>query len=151
MLPEALELWPVSLIEKVLPRHLQIIYEINSRFLKKVESKYPAAKEKLRRMSLICEDGTKKVRMANLAVVGSHSVNGVSELHSELVKTRLFPDFYEFSPKKFNNKTNGVTPRRWMLKANPDLSTLLTDTLGKGWITDLNELHKLEEHINDSE
>jgi len=151
LLPEALELWSVSLIEKVLPRHLQIIYEINSRFLKKVEGKYPDDNEKLRRMSLICEEGIKKVRMANLAVVGSHSVNGVSALHSELVKTRLFPDFHELEPDKFNNKTNGVTPRRWMLKANPPLSSLLTDTLGACWITDLSKLHKLDGHMNDRE
>ena len=150
LLPEALELWSVSLIEKVLPRHLQIIYEINSRFLKKVESRYPADSEKVRRMSLICEDGSKKVRMANLAVIGSHSVNGVSELHSDLVKTRLFPDFSELEPDKFNNKTNGVTPRRWLLKANPPLSNLLTDFLGKGWITDLGELNRLEGLVNDS-
>jgi len=151
LLPEALELWSVSLIEKVLPRHLQIIYEINSRFLKKVEGKYPDDNEKLRRMSLICEEGIKKVRMANLAVVGSHSVNGGSALHSELVKTRLFPDFHELEPDKFNNKTNGVTPRRWMLKANPPLSSLLTDTLGACWITDLSKLHKLDGYMNDRE
>lgn len=150
LLPEALELWTVSLIEKVLPRHLQIIYEINSRFLKKVEAKYPGDTEKFRRMSLICEEGTRKVRMANLAVIGSHSVNGVSALHSELVKTRLFPDFSELEPEKFNNKTNGVTPRRWLLKANPALADLLTDFLGKGWITDLDELRSLEGLVNDA-
>jgi len=150
LLPEALERWSVSLIEKVLPRHLQIIYEINSRFLKDIEIRYGNDTEKKRRMSLICEEGTKKVRMANLAVIGSHSVNGVSELHSELVKTRLFPDFYELEPDKFNNKTNGVTPRRWLLKANPELSGLITEFIGKGWITDLDELHGLEGFVNDN-
>ncbi|WP_321402767.1 glycogen/starch/alpha-glucan phosphorylase [Maridesulfovibrio sp.] len=150
LLPEALECWSVSLLEKVLPRHLQIIYEINRRFLKQVKGKYPDNTEKLRRMSLICEEGTKNVRMANLAVIGSHSVNGVSELHSELVKTRLFPDFYELEPGKFNNKTNGVTPRRWLLKANPALAELFIDILGKAWITDLSELHRLEGLVNDN-
>ncbi len=146
LLPEALEQWSVSLIEKVLPRHLQIIYEINRRFLEQVENRYPGNEEKLQRMSLVSEENGKKVRMANLAVVGSHSVNGVSELHSGLVKTRLFPDFYEFEPGKFNNKTNGVTPRRWLLKANPLLANLLNDTVGKGWITNLSKLRQLEKH-----
>ncbi|WP_320170712.1 glycogen/starch/alpha-glucan phosphorylase [Maridesulfovibrio sp.] len=151
LLPEALEQWSVSLLEKVLPRHLQIIYEINSRFLDRVKNIYPGNTDKLRRMSLICEEGDKKVRMANLAVIGSHSVNGVSELHSELVKTRLFPDFCELDPEKFNNKTNGVTPRRWLLKANPQLAGLLTDTVGKGWITDLSQLKKLENHADNAD
>ncbi|WP_432735428.1 glycogen/starch/alpha-glucan phosphorylase [Maridesulfovibrio sp. FT414] len=151
LLPEALEQWSVSLFEKVLPRHLQIIYEINRRFLKQVENRYPGDEGKVQRMSLICEEGNRKVRMANLAVLGSHSVNGVSELHSELVKTRLFPDFHEMEPGKFNNKTNGVTPRRWILKANPLLADLLTETVGKGWITDLSLLKKLESHADSSD
>ncbi|WP_051249673.1 glycogen/starch/alpha-glucan phosphorylase [Maridesulfovibrio zosterae] len=151
LLPEALEQWSVSLLEKVLPRHLQIIYEINKRFLAKVKNRYPGNEDKVRRMSLIAEDGSKKVRMGNLAVIGSHSVNGVSALHSELVKTRLFPDFNELEPEKFNNKTNGVTPRRWLLKANPGLSRLLTDTVGKKWITDLSKLRKLDTHADSSE
>lgn len=151
LLPEALEQWSVSLLEKVLPRHLQIIYEINKRFLTKVENRFPGDSEKVRSMSLIAEEGSKKVRMANLAVIGSHSVNGVSALHSELVKTRLFPDFHELEPGKFNNKTNGVTPRRWLLKANPRLSRLLTDTVGKKWITDLAELKKLDSYADNSE
>lgn len=151
LLPEALEQWSVSLLEKVLPRHLQIIYEINKRFLQKVEDRFPGDREKARRMSLIAEEGCKKVRMANLAVIGSHSVNGVSELHSELVKTRLFPDFYELEPNKFNNKTNGVTPRRWLLKANPMLSGLVSDTIGKEWITDLSQLKKLDAYADSSE
>lgn len=146
LLPEALEQWSVSLLEKVLPRHLQIIYEINRRFLEQVENRYPGDESKIQRMSLVSEESGKKVRMANLAVIGSHSVNGVSELHSGLVKTRLFPDFYEFEPGKFNNKTNGVTPRRWLLKANPLLASLLTDTVGKEWITDLSRLKELENY-----
>lgn len=151
LLPEALEQWSVSLLEKVLPRHLQIIYEINKRFLDKVKDKYPGDTEKVRRMSLVDEEGSKKVRMANLAVIGSHSVNGVSELHSELVKNRLFPDFNELEPGKFNNKTNGVTPRRWLLKANPMLSRLLTDTVGKKWITNLSKLKKIAGYADNSE
>ncbi|CCO25363.1 glycogen/starch/alpha-glucan family phosphorylase [Maridesulfovibrio hydrothermalis] len=151
LLPEALEQWSVSLLEKVLPRHLQIIYEINKRFLKKVAAKYPGDSEKVRRMSLVTESGSKKVRMANLAVIGSHSVNGVSALHSKLVKTRLFPDFYELEPGKFNNKTNGVTPRRWLLKSNPVLARLLTDAVGKEWITDLSVLKRLDAYAQDSE
>lgn len=151
LLPEALEQWSVPLLEKVLPRHLQIIYEINSRFLDRVRKVYPGDEDRIRRMSLVSEDGNKKVRMANLAVIGSHSVNGVSELHSELVKTRLFPDFYELDPGKFNNKTNGVTPRRWLLKANPMLAGLLTDTLGSGWITDLSLLRELDGHAGSSD
>ena len=151
LLPEALECWPVDLLEKVLPRHLQLIYEINSRFLDGVRKRYSDDIEKIRRMSLFEEGGKKEVRMANLAVVGSHSVNGVSELHSELVKRRLFPDFYEMNPEKFNNKTNGVTPRRWLLKSNRPLAKLLTDSVGNKWITDLSELKKIEKYATDSE
>ncbi|MFQ5636906.1 MAG: glycogen/starch/alpha-glucan phosphorylase [bacterium] len=144
LLPEALEKWSVSLLEKVLPRHLQIIYEINHRFMTHVASVWPGDLDRLKRMSIIEEDGERKVRMAYLSIIGSHSVNGVAELHSELVKSQLVPDFYELWPEKFNNKTNGVTQRRWLLKANPPLSRLITDTIGDGWITDLYELKKLE-------
>ncbi|MCM8824276.1 MAG: glycogen/starch/alpha-glucan phosphorylase [Candidatus Omnitrophica bacterium] len=143
LMPEALELWPVSLLEKVLPRHLQIIYEINARFLNEVSQQFPGANEKLRRMSIIEENYPKSVRMANLAIVGSFSVNGVSKLHSHLLKTKFFKDFATFFPEKFNNKTNGITQRRWLLKANPLLSHLINQTIGKGWITDLEKIKKI--------
>jgi starch phosphorylase len=142
--PEALERWPVALLEKVLPRHLQIIYEINRRFLDRVGERWPGDTERLRRMSLIDEDGGKQVRMAHLAVVGSHSVNGVAAVHTELVKTELVPDFHQLWPEKFNNKTNGVTPRRWLLAANPGLAQLLTDAIGSTWVADLDRLRDLE-------
>lgn len=150
IMPEALESWPVSLIEVLLPRHLQIIYEINLRFLEEVAIKFPGDNDRLRRMSLIEEGAVKKVRMGNLCVVGSHSVNGVSELHSELLKTGLFKDFFEFSPEKFNNKTNGITQRRWLEKANPRMSDLITDTIGDGWVTDLYQLKKLSPYKDDA-
>ncbi|MFA5087566.1 MAG: glycogen/starch/alpha-glucan phosphorylase [Candidatus Omnitrophota bacterium] len=143
LMSEALECWSVHLFEKLLPRHLQIIYEINARFLNEVSDRYPGDGEKLQRMSLIAEGDPKKVRMAYLAVVGSHSVNGVSRLHSELLKTRMLRDFHEFFPGKFNNKTNGITQRRWLLKANPLLSDLITENIGDKWITDLDDLKKL--------
>jgi starch phosphorylase len=149
LMAEALESWSVELVEKVLPRHLQIIYEINRRFLDEVSDRWPRDTERLRRMSII--DGSQHIRMAHLAIVGSHSVNGVAAIHSELVKTRLVPDFYEMSPEKFNNKTNGVTPRRWILQANPLLSKFLTQTLGPKWITDLNALQGLEKLADDLE
>ncbi|HBT96900.1 MAG TPA: glycogen phosphorylase [Desulfobulbaceae bacterium] len=150
LMPEALEKWPVDLMGRVLPRHLQIIYEINQRFLDSVAQEYPSDVSKLRDMSLIEEGEVKKVRMAHLAVVGSHSVNGVAALHSELLKTRLFPDFYRMYPERFNNKTNGITPRRWLLQANPQLAALISDKIGKAWITDLNELRKLEVFTEDA-
>lgn len=142
--PEALETWPVPLLEYVLPRHLQIIYEINRRFLQQVARAYPGDSERLRRLSLIEESTPKQVRMAHLAIVGSHSVNGVSAMHTDLVKTSLVPDFYQLWPERFSNKTNGVTPRRWLLKANPALAELIRATIGDGWITDLEQLRKLE-------
>lgn len=144
LLPEALEKWPVELLEKVVPRHLQIIYEINRRFLDEVERAYPGDAGKLARMSLVEEGPTKLVRMANLAVVGSHSVNGVAELHSRLVQTDLLPDFAQMTPGKFNNKTNGVTPRRWLLACNPGLADLLTEAAGPGWPVDLERVKALE-------
>lgn len=143
IMPEALECWPVSLFEQLLPRHLQIIYEINFRFLEDVAREFPGDNDRLQRMSLIEEGDVKKVRMANLAVVGAHSINGVSELHSKLLKTHLFKDFYEFFPEKFNNKTNGITQRRWLKKDNEKLSNLITDAIGDGWTTDLYKLEKL--------
>ncbi|HXH14026.1 MAG TPA: glycogen/starch/alpha-glucan phosphorylase [Alphaproteobacteria bacterium] len=142
--PEALERWSVPLLEYVLPRHLQLIYEINRRFLDQVATAYPGETERLRRLSLIEEATPKQVRMAHLAIVGSHSVNGVSAMHTHLVKTSLVPDFYQLWPERFSNKTNGVTPRRWLLKANPALAELIRATIGDGWITDLDQLRKLE-------
>ncbi|MGK7915870.1 MAG: glycogen/starch/alpha-glucan phosphorylase [Prochloraceae cyanobacterium] len=150
LLPEALEKWPLSIFGRILPRHLEIIYEINQRFLDRVRIKYPDDGDKLSRLSLIDESGEKYVRMANLASVGSHAINGVAALHSELVKQTILKDFYELSPEKFSNKTNGVTPRRWMVLSNPRLSKLITDKIGDNWIKHLEELKKLEAFVNDS-
>ena len=143
LMPEALENWPVNLFEKILPRHLQIIYEMNLRFLKEVATHFPGDNERLARMSIIEESNPKRIRMANLCIIASFSVNGVSELHSDLIKTHLFKDFYEFTPQKFNNKTNGITQRRWLLKANTRLADFITATIGDGWVTSLNQLEKL--------
>ena len=150
ILQEALEKWPVPMMERLLPRHLQIIYEINGRFLQEISSLYPGDIAKLRRMSLIDETGERYVRMANLCIVGTSSVNGVAELHTEILKSTLFKDFYELWPEKFHNVTNGITPRRWLLKANPSLSQLITESIGEGWITHLDELKKLEKFSSDS-
>jgi len=150
IMPEALETWPVALLEKMLPRHLQIIYEINYRFLKDVAIKFPGDNDRLRRMSVIDEGDPKKVRMGNLAVIGSHSVNGVSKLHSELLTDNLFRDFYEFSPEKFTNVTNGITQRRWLKKANKKLSGIITDAIGDGWVTDLSKLEALSRFKDDA-
>ena len=149
LLPEALEKWPVALLESVLPRHLQIIYDINNRFLKHLATMWPGDLDRMRRMSLIEEGPQKHVRMAHLAVVGSHAINGVAALHSELLKTSLMPDFYQLWPERFTNKTNGVTQRRWLLKANPLLADLLCSTIGDGWITNLDELRALEPYAQD--
>jgi len=150
LMPEALETWPVDLFGKVLPRHMQIIYEINQRFLDLVALKFPNQDSLMRNMSLIDEGPPKRVRMAHLAIVGSHSVNGVAALHTELLKTRLFKDFCQLYPEKFNNKTNGITPRRWLLKCNPLLSSLITEKIGDGWIVDLEQLKKLEKFAADT-
>ena len=150
LMPEALEKWSVPLFERVLPRHLQIIYEINRRFLNQVDQRWPGDTGRLERMSIIEECEPKQVRMAHLAIVGSHSVNGVAKLHSDLVTTDLVPDFYELWPEKFNNKTNGVTPRRWLLKANPGLAGLISATIGNEWITNLDQLRGLEPFSGDS-
>ncbi len=144
LLPEALERWSVPLMERVLPRHLQIIYEINRRLLEQVRSAFPGDEAALRRLSLIQESDPKQVRMENLAIAGSHSVNGVAEVHSELVKKELVPEFHRLWPERFNNKTNGVTQRRWLLLANPGLARLITQAIGDRWVTDLEELRKLE-------
>jgi starch phosphorylase len=150
LMAEALERWPVPLVERVLPRHMQIIYEINRRFLEEAARVRPGDAGLLRRTSLIEESEPKQVRMANLAVVGGHSVNGVAAIHSELVKTNLFPDFYALFPKRFNNKTNGVTQRRWLLVANPGLAALATEAVGDGWITDLDKLRGMEKFARDT-
>src|SRR5207248_7291817 len=143
LLPEALEKWPVDRFEVLLPRHLQIIYEINRRFLEQVQQRYPGDTERVKRMSLIEEGPTRKVRMANLAIVGTHSTNGVAAIHSDLLKKTVVPDFAEMFPERFNNKTNGVTPRRWLLMANPFLSRLITNAIGDAWVTDMAQLKKL--------
>jgi starch phosphorylase len=149
LLPEALERWPLNLFERVLPRHLRIIHEINRRFLEKVELRWPGDHERARRMAIIDEE-SQQVRMAHLAIVGSHSVNGVAALHSELVKTTLVPDFYELWPERFNSKTNGVTQRRWLLKSNSGLANLITETIGDEWIIDLDRLRALEPYADDA-
>ena len=150
LLPEALERWPVGLVRHVLPRHLQLIYEINHRFLQQVEQRWPGDDGRKRHMSIIEEGDHRQVRMCNLAVVGSHSVNGVSAMHSELVKNKLLADFNELWPEKFNNKTNGITPRRWLYQANPGLSKLVTDSIGDGWITQLDQLLQIEPLAEDA-
>jgi starch phosphorylase len=149
LLPEAMEKWPVSLLEYVLPRHMQIIYDINHQFLQHVSTVWPGDLTRLQRMSLIEEGDQKQVRMAHLAIVGSHSVNGVAALHTKLVETVLVPDFYQLWPERFNNKTNGVTQRRWLLQANPLLADLIHNTIGNGWIMDLDKLSGLELYASD--
>ena len=143
LMPEALETWPVALFENVLPRHLQIIYEINHRFLKEVMHHFPGDNDLLRRMSIIDESAGRRVRMAHLAVVGSHKVNGVAQLHTDLMKQTIFADFHRMYPDKIVNMTNGITPRRWLNQANPLLSSLITSRIGDDWIKDLDELKKL--------
>ncbi|MEW8084758.1 MAG: glycogen/starch/alpha-glucan phosphorylase [Candidatus Thiodiazotropha endolucinida] len=150
LLPEALERWPVKLFECLLPRLLEIIYEINARFLSEVALRWPGDTDRLRRMSIIEEGQTSMVRMAYLAIVGSFSVNGVAALHTELLKQGLFHDFYEFWPQRFNNKTNGVTPRRWLAACNPGLRRLLDETVGNGWISDLPALEQLVTHAENA-
>ena len=150
LLPEALEKWPLELFAESLPRHLEIIYEINSRFLDEVRAKFPGDEDRVRRMSLIGEDGGKNVRMAHLATVGSHAINGVAALHSELLKESVLKDFYELWPERFSNKTNGVTPRRFLALANPGLRELLDRTIGDGWLKDLDRLRGLEAFVDDA-
>ncbi|KAF0118791.1 MAG: starch phosphorylase [Rhodospirillaceae bacterium] len=149
LLPEALETWPISMLESVLPRHLEIIYQINHRFLQQVKYAFPGDAGVLRRMSLI-DDDSRRVRMAHLAIVGSTRVNGVAELHTNLMCQTIFADFHRMWPHKFVNVTNGVTPRRWLLQANPGLSKLVSEQIGEEWITDLSSLRELESHVNDS-
>ena len=149
ILPEALERWGVPMVTKLLPRHMQIIYEINARFMNLVSALHPGDTARLQRMSIIDEEGSKQVRMANLAIIGSSAVNGVAALHTRLLKEKIFPDFAEMWPEKFSNKTNGVTQRRWLLKANQGLAALVTDCIGDGWIRDLSQLKRLEPLASD--
>jgi starch phosphorylase len=151
LLPEALERWSIAVFGKVLPRHLQIIYEINAHFLEEVRIRFMGDEARISRMSLIDESGERYVRMAHLACVGSHAINGVAELHSELLKRDVLQDFYALWPQKFSNKTNGVTPRRWMVLCNPKLSDLITEHIGDGWIKDLAQLKRLEPLVDDPE
>jgi glycogen phosphorylase len=149
LMSEALEKWPVPLMERVLPRHLQIIFEVNRRLLDTVRTGWPDDTDRLKRMSIVEETDPKQVRMAHLAIAGSHSVNGVAALHTDLLQRTLFSDFYDLWPERFNNKTNGITPRRWLLKANPMLADLITRKIGNGWITHLHRLKDLEKWAED--
>ncbi|XP_063296162.1 glycogen phosphorylase, liver form [Pelobates fuscus] len=149
VLPEALERWPVELFEKLLPRHLQIIYEINQRHLDRISALFPGDMDRLRRMSLIEEDGGKRVNMAHLCIVGSHAVNGVARIHSEIVRDKVFKDFSEMEPEKFQNKTNGITPRRWLLLCNPGLAELIAEKIGENYVNDLSLLTKLNKFVDD--
>ncbi|MDJ0760169.1 MAG: glycogen/starch/alpha-glucan phosphorylase [Woeseiaceae bacterium] len=151
LLPEALEMWPVSMFRRLLPRLLDIIYEINARFITEVSQRWPGDSDRVQRMSLIQEGGEPMVRMAYLAIVGSFSVNGVAELHSRLLKEGLFKDFAELWPEKFNNKTNGVTQRRWLAACNPKQAKLMSDKIGDGWVTELSQLSKLTEYADDKQ
>jgi starch phosphorylase len=150
LLPEALEKWPLAWFEMMLPRHLEIIYEINRRLLDEVRSRFPADQERIRRVSLVEEGVEPKIRMANLAIVGSHSTNGVAAIHSELLCRTTVKDLAELYPERFNNKTNGVTPRRWLLLSNPPLSRAITEAIGDTWITDLDQLSRLRPLAADS-
>ena len=150
LLPEALEKWPVEWFELLIPRQLEIIYEINRRLLEAVRAKFPGDESRVQRMSLIEEGPVQHVRMAHLAIVGSDSTNGVAEIHSELLRTITVRDFAELFPERFNNKTNGVTPRRWLLLANPPLAALITQAIGDEWISDLGQLRRLKSLADDA-
>jgi starch phosphorylase len=150
LLPEALERWPLQVFGRVLPRHLQIIYEINAQFLEEVRIRFLGDEARIARLSLIDEGGERYVRMAHLACVGSHAINGVAALHTDLLKRDVLKDFYEMWPQKFSNKTNGVTPRRWMVLSNPKLSDLISEHIGTGWIKDLAQLKLLEPRVDDA-
>ena len=151
LLPEAMEKWSVQLMEKLLPCHMKIIYMINNDFLNIISKKYPGDHDRLRRMSIIDESGERYVRMAFLSIIGSHSINGVAKLHSKLLKDDILHDFYEVFPERFNNKTNGITQRRWLLKCNPLLSSFITKKIGDGWTKNLYELKKLLNFVDDEE
>lgn len=148
VLPEALECWPLDLIKTLLPRHVQIIFDLNQDFLNMVTKKHP---EMLSKVSIIEENHGKRVRMANLAIIGSHSTNGVAKLHSEIIKKELFSDFYKLFPERFNNKTNGITPRRWIKEANFELFKLISSKIGYNYIRNLNEIKKIEQFVNDKD
>lgn len=150
LLPEALERWPIKLLADLLPRHMEIIFEINRRFLDDIAEKYPGDDALIQRLSIIDEAGERFVRMANLASVGSHSINGVAELHTDLLQKHTLADFYKITPEKFNNKTNGVTPRRWMVLSNPKMTNLITSKIGDGWIRELDQLRGLEKYVDDA-
>lgn len=149
VLPEALERWPVSMMENCLPRHMQLIYHINFLHLQEVQKRWPGDADRMRRMSLIEEEGEKRVNMAHLCVVGAHAVNGVAAIHSDILKATLFRDFYEMWPDKFQNKTNGITPRRWLLLCNPGLSDLISDKIGEEWTVHLEKLQDLKRFAKD--
>jgi glycogen phosphorylase len=149
VLPEALERWPTSLLQSMLPRHLEIIYHINFLWLKEVEKLYPGDFDRLRRMSMVEEDGEKRINMARLSIVGSHAVNGVAAIHTEILKRDLFRDFYEVFPNKFQNKTNGITPRRWLLLCNPGLADLICEKIGDEWPVHLDQLTQLKKFAKD--
>uniref|UniRef100_A0A803XPN3 Alpha-1,4 glucan phosphorylase n=1 Tax=Meleagris gallopavo TaxID=9103 RepID=A0A803XPN3_MELGA len=149
VLPEALERWPVSMFEKLLPRHLEIIYALNQMHLDRVAALYPGDIDRLRRMSVIEEGDCKRINMAHLCVIGSHAVNGVARIHSDIVKNTVFKDFYELDPEKFQNKTNGITPRRWLLLCNPGLADVIAEKIGEDFVTDLSQLKKLLDFIDD--
>lgn len=149
VLPEALERWQTSMLQSMLPRHLEIIYHINFLWLKEVEKLYPGDADRLRRMSMVEEDGEKRINMARLSIVGSHAVNGVAAIHTEILKRDLFRDFYEITPAKFQNKTNGITPRRWLLLCNPGLSDLVCEKIGDEWPIHLEQLVQLKKWAKD--
>jgi len=151
LLPEALEKWPVRIFENLLPRILDIIYEINARFLQQVAVCWPGDMNKQRSLSLIEEGHEPQIRMAHLAIVGSYSVNGVAALHTQLLKEGLFSQFYQLWPEKFNNKTNGVTPRRWLAHCNKALSKLITSKVGQNWVADFSQIQQLKQYANDEE
>ena len=149
LMPEALEKWSIPMLESILPRHMQIIYEINHRFIQKAASFFPLQNDKIAKVSIIEESNPKMVRMANLAIIGTHSTNGVAQLHSDLLKTSMFPEFSVIFPDRFNNKTNGITQRRWLLDANPELAAKITEAIGDGWITDFSQISKLRPFADD--
>src|SRR5205823_14201404 len=149
LLPEALEKWPAAWFEILLPRHLEIIYEINRRLLDEVRVRFPGDEGRVERVSLVEEGSESKIRMANLAIVGTHSTNGVAAVHSKLLRTMTLKDLAEMFPERFSNKTNGVTPRRWLLMANPALAGTITEAIGDGWMTDLSQLSKLKPLADD--
>ncbi|KAG9475372.1 glycogen phosphorylase, muscle form [Eleutherodactylus coqui] len=149
VLPEALERWPVHLLQNLLPRHLEIIYEINQRHLNRVSSMFPGDNDRLSRMSLVEEGSVKRINMAHLCIVGSHAVNGVAQIHSDIIKDTVFRDFYDMDPQKFQNKTNGITPRRWLVLCNPGLAEVIAERIGEDYITNLDLLKKLLDFVND--